>query len=101
MKHELCPKVEATLQLISKKWVGLIIYSLQEGPLKFSEIEKFIPGLSSRLLTERLKDLETQNLIVKHVYVTDSIKISYELTRKGFDLANSFKQLEEWSQKWN
>jgi len=101
MKHDLCPKVEATFTLLGKKWVALIIYTLQEGPMKFSEIEKYIPKLSARLLTERLKDLEKFSIVKKEVRIEDGIKIDYELTRKGYDLANSFKKLEEWAQKWN
>lgn len=101
MNTELCPKIEAALSLISKKWIGLIIYTLSTGTKKFSEIEKFIPGLSARLLTERLKELEKQHIVKKNIINEDHIKIEYELTRKGIDLANSFKQLEEWAQKWN
>lgn len=101
MDHNLCPKVEATLTLISKKWTALIIYTLHEGTMKFSEIEHFIPGLSARLLTERLKELEKENIIRKRIYTEESIKIEYELTKKGYDLAASFSQLEDWAQKWN
>lgn len=101
MNHDLCPKVESTLNLISKKWVALIIYTLQEGPMKFTQVEKHIPGLSARLLTERLKELEKLSIIKKDVDTKDGIKINYELTRKGYDLAQSFKQLEIWAEKWN
>ncbi len=101
MNHDLCPKVELTLNLLGKKWVALIIYTLHEGPMKFSQIEKYIPKLSARLLTERLKELEKLSIIKKAVLTDDGIKIKYELTRKGYDLADSFKQLENWAEKWN
>lgn len=101
MSNELCPKIEAIFTLIGKKWVSLIIYTLSSGPMKFSQIERSIPNLSSRLLHERLKDLEKQSIVKKTVYNGEHVKIEYELTRKGMDLAHSFKSLEEWAQKWN
>lgn len=101
MSGELCPKVEMTLSLLGKKWVGLIIYTLMTGQKKFNDIEKFIPGLSSRLLNERLKELEKNGIVKKNIYNESSIRIEYELTRKGLDLQNMFSKIGEWSEKWN
>ncbi len=101
MNNGLCPKVEAMLNLLGKKWNALIIYALSHETMKFSEIEKYIPGLSSRLLNERLKYLETEGIIHKEVLVEDSIKIRYSLTDKGEELAKAFSSLEQWAEKWN
>jgi DNA-binding HxlR family transcriptional regulator len=101
MSNELCPKVESSLNMLGKKWVGLIIYTLMSGPKKFSDMEKFIPGLSSRLLNERLKELEKLGVIKKTIYSESAIRIEYELTRKGLDLESTFKNIGEWADKWN
>lgn len=101
MNTELCPKMESALNLLSKKWVGLIVYSLLSGPSKFNEIEKYIPGLSARMLTERLKELETEGIIKKTVLQLNSVRIQYSLTRKGEDLLETFKKIGEWAEKWN
>lgn len=100
MNDLLCPKIEYTLTLLGKKWTGLIIYTLQKGAVKFSEIEKFIPGLSARLLQERLKELEKEGIITKNIYNKDHVIIEYSLTRKGAELAKTFEPLFKWSEKW-
>lgn len=101
MSGSLCPKVEASLNLLSKKWAGLIIFSLINGPMKFSDLENFIPKISSRLLNERLKYLENEGIINKNIFNETPIRIQYDLTRKGIDLQNAFKNISEWAEKWN
>jgi DNA-binding HxlR family transcriptional regulator len=101
MAGELCPKIETTLSLLGKKWNALIIYTLMNGPKKFSEIEKFITGISSRLLNERLKELEKEGIIKKNIYNESHLRIEYELTRKGIDLQDTFKNIGNWAEKWN
>ncbi len=101
MNQNLCPKMESTLTLLGKKWVALIVFSLLEGPCKFSDMEKYIPGLSARMLTERLKDLEGLGIVKKAIFNTTPIKIEYSLTRKGIDLTDTFKSIGTWAEKWN
>lgn len=98
---ELCPKIETTLGVLGKKWTGLIIYRLLDSNAKFSELEQYIPHLSARMLTERLKELEQTGIIVKNVYPTTPVKIEYSLTDKGRDLEAMFSELGEWAEKWN
>lgn len=101
MDESLCPKMEATLKLLGKKWVGLILYSMLTGPRKFSDIEKYIPGISARMLTERLKELNDEDIIVKHVTHDSHVRISYELTQKGVELSHTFEAMNHWAQKWH
>lgn len=101
MNDKLCPKMEESLMLFGKKWIGLIVFSLLETEKKFSDIEKFIPGISGRVLTERLKELELKGIINRNVTPGTPIRISYELTRKGIDLSKVFNSIGEWTEKWN
>lgn len=101
MSKNLCPKVEASLNLLSTKWVGLIIFSLINGPMKFSGLEHFIPKISPRLLNERLKYLSSEGIIKKHIFNETPIRIQYELTRKGIDLQKTFMNISLWAEKWN
>lgn len=101
MSDSLCPKVEKTLTLLGKKWNGLIVFSLLEGPRKFSEIEQYINGISGRMLTERLKELEAEGILQKEVISTTPVKIEYSLTRKGIDLSDTYNKIGEWAEKWN
>ncbi len=101
MNDTLCPKMESALTLLSKKWTGLIVLSLLNGPKKFSDMENFIPSISPRLLTDRLKLLVDENIIRKNVYPETPVRIEYELTKKGQDLNETYKRIGEWAEKWN
>jgi len=101
MKTNLCPKMEITLELLGKKWISLIVFALLKGSKKFSNIEKFIPGISARMLSERLKELEKNNVIIKNVYPETPVRIEYVLSQKGVELSEAFKAIGEWADKWN
>ncbi len=100
MKDKLCPKMEHALVLLGKKWTGLIVLSLLNGPQKFTQMEHFITGISPRLLTERLKDLILEEIIKKNVYAETPVRIEYILTEKGIDLSATYKKISQWAEKW-
>jgi DNA-binding HxlR family transcriptional regulator len=99
-KKFLCGKVELSHQLIGKKWTCLIIHSLMDGPKRFSEIQLFIPDLSKKMLNERMKELEDFQIIVRNVTADRPIKIEYSLTRKGSELGQALKMVENWASHW-
>ena len=101
MNENLCPKMEATLELLGKKWIALIVFALFKGSNKFSDIEKFIPGLSARMLSERLKELEKKEIIIKNVYPETPVRIEYTLSQKGIELTDTFNAIGEWADNWN
>lgn len=96
----LCPKFEIAFELIGKKWTGLIIRVLLEGPKRFSDIRQLIPDLSDRMLTERFKSLEVEGIIQRTVYPETPVRIEYELTEKGRDLKASLDEIQKWAEKW-
>lgn len=100
-KVELCPKFEAAFELLGKKWTGLILRTLLGGVSRFSEIEENIPGISARMLTERLKDLEVKGLIERQVYADTPVRIEYTVTEKGRDLEPALDAIQTWASKWN
>jgi DNA-binding HxlR family transcriptional regulator len=95
----LCPRFEAAMKLLSKRWVGLIISQLLEGKTRFSEIEASIP-ISGRLLSERLKELEEEGIVNRNVYPEVPVRIEYTLTEKGRALQTVIEAIEEWAQTW-
>ncbi|MEJ8548374.1 winged helix-turn-helix transcriptional regulator [Brevibacillus borstelensis] len=99
-QSSLCPKFEKGMQLLGKRWTGLILYQLLSGPQRFCAIEEALP-ISGRLLSERLKDLEKEGLVHRHVY-TDSapVRVEYSLTEKGLALEPVILGIEKWSQTW-
>ena len=95
----LCPRFEKGMQILSKRWTGLIVYQLIQGPQRFCKIEAAFP-ISGRILSERLKDLEQEGIVKREVYPETPVLIEYSLTEKGLALAPAIKQIEKWSFEW-
>lgn len=87
------------MSILSQRWTGLIIYQLLNGPQRFCSIESSI-GISGRLLSERLKDLEQAGIVVREVYPETPVRIEYSLTEKGRSLEPIMKEIENWSHSW-
>lgn len=77
----------------------MIIYQLLTGPQRFCSIESSI-GISGRVLSERLKDLENEGIVKREVYPETPVRIEYSLTDKGLALEPLMKDIEKWSQSW-
>jgi len=99
-KLHLCPKFEITFELLGKRWTGLIIRGLLNGPMRFKEISELIPNMSDRMLAERFKELEAAGILSRTVYPETPVRIEYELTPKGKDLEASMNELQCWADKW-
>ncbi|WP_010284710.1 winged helix-turn-helix transcriptional regulator [Bacillus timonensis] len=95
----ICPKFEKAMSLLGQRWTGLVIYQLLSGPQRFCTIESSI-GISGRVLSERLKDLENQGIVKRQVYPETPVRIEYSLTEKGAALKPLMDKIQEWSQEW-
>ncbi|MCI1693113.1 winged helix-turn-helix transcriptional regulator [Aneurinibacillus aneurinilyticus] len=102
MKHDhaLCPRFEAAFELLGKRWTGLIIQSMIDGPKRFCEVKELIPNMSDRMLTERFKELERAGIVNRHVYPETPVRIEYELTDKGKALQPTMEQVQRWAESW-
>lgn len=96
---DLCPKLQKSMDIISRRWTGLIIYQLLQGPQRFSAIEASLP-VSGRLLSERLKELEQEGIVLREVFPETPVRIQYSLTEKGRALESVIRDLEVWSESW-
>ncbi len=99
MENNLCPRFEKAMELISKRWVGLILFELLKGPKRFSEMEANLP-VSGRLLSERLKLLEKEDIVARSVYSEYPVRIEYSLTDKGESLKPVIEELQSWAEGW-
>jgi DNA-binding HxlR family transcriptional regulator len=97
----MCPKFEAAFELLGKRWTGLIIQGLMEGPMRFKDISDLIPGMSDRMLSERFKELESAGLLVRRVFPETPVRIEYELTEKGKSLKPAMDQVQKWAEAWS
>ena len=94
------PKVINSFELIGKRWTGLIIYVLMSGPKRFSEIHATISDLSKRMLTERMKELEDNGIVVRHVIPERPVRTEYLLTKKGTELGKILTPINQWAESW-
>jgi DNA-binding HxlR family transcriptional regulator len=99
MDKSICPRFEKAMIILSQRWTGMIIYQLLSGPQRFCTIESSI-GVSGRVLSERLKDLENEGIVKRMVYPDTPVRIEYSLTDKGFALEPLMRDIEKWSQSW-
>ncbi|MUK90688.1 transcriptional regulator [Ornithinibacillus sp. L9] len=96
---ELCPRFEKAMQLVSKRWVGLILSELLNGKKRFSEMESDLP-ISGRLLSDRLKMLEKEGIVKRNIYSEFPVRIEYSLTDKGEALKPVVQEIQNWSEQW-
>jgi len=98
--EQMCPRYEAAVELLGKKWTALLIRILMNGPKRFSEFKAQVPELSDRLLSERLKELEDAGILQRVVYDTKPVKIQYQLTEKGKALEPVVASIQQWAERW-
>ena len=95
-----CP-FQGLLNLLSGSWTSYILWLLHEhGDLRFGELRKHMPGLSAKVLTERLRRLEGAELISRHAEATIPPKVTYKLTRRGHELQGPLDRLNELATAW-
>ena len=97
---EFCPQYASLMDLLSRRWMGIILRVLMSGPHRFSEILAAVPGLSDPLLTQRLREMESKELLERRVFPTSPVRVEYELTEAGRDLERAVRVLSEWAEKW-
>lgn len=98
-QKNMCPRFEKALMLLNHRWNTLLIYQLLDGPQRYSTIKNQL-SISSRVLTERLKELESEEIVLRTVIPSTPVVIEYELTEKGYAITPVLKAIEEWSSKW-
>jgi DNA-binding HxlR family transcriptional regulator len=96
----LCPRYERAMAVLGKRWTGLIIRALLDGTYRFNGISSFVPALSDRLLSERLKELEAEGILQRRVYPETPVRIEYRLTSKGEGLRPVFDACQHWADAW-
>jgi DNA-binding HxlR family transcriptional regulator len=97
---EVCPHFHVAIELIGKRWSGAIIWALSDGPLRYADLKRAVPGLSDRLLSRRLRELEAAGLMARHVEDGLPVRVTYELTEKGVALRPAIQSLREWACDW-
>ncbi|TYC14753.1 helix-turn-helix transcriptional regulator [Bizionia gelidisalsuginis] len=97
-KENRCP-LNYTMNLIGTKWKPLILFHLLEGGLRSGILQKKIPGISNKMFTQTVRDLEKDGLISRKVFPVVPPKVEYRLTTRGKSLENILKSLDNWGLK--
>lgn len=96
-----CPHFHAAIELIGKRWTGAILCVLGERPMRFGELTRAVPGLSDRLLSRRLRELEEEGVVEREVEDGVPVRVLYSLTEKGSALGPAIEELQVWARRWN
>ena len=90
-----CP-VEAALDVIGGKWKALILWWLQERTWRFAELRRQIPGITEKMLTQQLRELEADGIVHRQVYPTVPPRVEYSLTDYGRSLKRALRAICDW-----
>jgi DNA-binding HxlR family transcriptional regulator len=95
-----CVLYHRAVEIIGRRWTGPIVRVMLTGVSRFGAIRDAVPGLSDRLLSERLKELEAEGIVARHVTPTTPVLIEYRLTDKGRALAPVVGAIADWAEEW-
>jgi|SRR5688572_32982880 len=97
---QLCPRYHQAVELLGRRWAGAIIRLLLGGPMRYNELRASIPDISDRMLAERLKELEAEDIVIRTVIPEAPIGVEYGLTDKGRALEAPVNAIGKWAEKW-
>jgi DNA-binding HxlR family transcriptional regulator len=92
--------VAACAEIIGSKWTALLVHDLSEGARRFSELERACPGISPRTLSERLRVLEEEGIVLRQSYPESPPRVEYELTSKGVALLPIIDAMRAFGHSW-
>ncbi|MEU1038209.1 winged helix-turn-helix transcriptional regulator [Streptomyces sp. NPDC005551] len=99
-----CQKVDdgmtRVFQLLGKRWTGLVVAVLLQRPVHFAQLRRAIPGISERMLSDRLTELGAAGLVVREVDEGPPLRVAYRLTEAGAALEPALKELGVWAERY-
>jgi DNA-binding HxlR family transcriptional regulator len=95
-----CRRFQSSVELVGKRWSSGIMLAIARGNHRFTEIIAMVPGLSDRLLAQRVKELEAAGMIERTVISSTPVQVRYRLTERGSELLESLQPLMAWAQRW-
>jgi len=95
-----CAKFHRAVELIGGRWTGVIIQTLLQGKTRYAAIKTAIPDITDRMLSERLRSLEAEDLVTRWVIADSPVRVEYELTEKGRSLEIALNEISTWANRW-
>ena len=100
LSRQLCHRFHRAIELVGRRWNGAIIFLLLQDRARFAQLRAAIPGITDRMLAERLHELEAEEVIVRTVLPETPVRVEYALTKKGKALAGALGAIGQWAEKW-
>ena len=100
LKPQLCARFHHAVELIGGRWTGAVIQLLLNGRMRFAELRDAIPDISDRMLSERLRELESEGIVERIVVPETPVRVEYELTDKGRALESALCSVGKWAERW-
>lgn len=96
----ICGKFHQAVELIGGRWTGAVIQTLLRGPTRYADIRSAIPEISDRMLSDRLRILESEGLVERRVVPETPVRVEYRLTEKGRSLDSALAAIGAWAEQW-
>jgi DNA-binding HxlR family transcriptional regulator len=96
----LCARFHKAVELIGRRWSGAIIQILRQRPSRYAELRAAIPDITDRMLSERLRELEDEEIVARTVIPETPVRVEYSLTSKGRALAPALDAIGHWAERW-
>jgi DNA-binding HxlR family transcriptional regulator len=97
---QVCSRFHRAIELIGSRWTGAILQTLLQGRTRYAAIKGAIPDITDRMLSERLRSLESEGLVVRSVIPDTPVHVEYELSVKGRELQNALREIGNWAERW-
>ena len=96
----LCVRFHKAVELIGRRWSGAVIQILLQGRARYAQLRSSIPDISDRMLSERLRELEDEEIVARIVVPATPVRVEYELTEKGKALGPALGAIGQWAERW-
>lgn len=100
VSEALCPRFHKAVELIGRRWTGAVLQMLMSGPKRFGDLRAAVPEISDRMLSERLKELEAEDIVHRNVSADTPVRVEYGLTEKGRALEEPLRSIGDWADRW-
>src|SRR6476659_6916439 len=95
-----CTRFHKAIELIGSRWTGAILQTLLQGRSRYASVKAAVPDITDRMLSERLRSLEAEGLVLRTVVPETPVRVEYELTRKGRELQDALREIGSWAERW-
>ena len=95
-----CPRYQRAVEIVGRRWSGAILRAMLAGASRFGEMQEAIPDLSNRMLSERLREFESEGIVERVVVPERPVRVEYLLTEKGRSLNDVVEAVSRWSEEW-